>query len=162
MFSFTCQSPCMGILSPLYAWCPSSLMFSECWGHFPERQNVLGTCSWWHTPSNAKINVIYRDSFTIYVHFHCNNNLCHRLYISCLHYNEQRFLTHVSTVISGRSRKIEETFKTEGQWSGAASYCCCNGWGQPVTRTWTKPTSFFHVAEDKVCRCKYVLTLVFV
>jgi len=47
------------------------------------------------TPSNAKFNVIYRHSFTVYIHFHYNNNLCHRLYILCLDFNQQLFLTYM-------------------------------------------------------------------
>jgi len=46
-------------------------------------------------PSNAKFNVIYRDSFTVYIHFHCNNNLCHMLYISCLDFSGQLFLNYM-------------------------------------------------------------------
>jgi len=45
-------------------------------------------------PSNVKFNLTYRDSFTIYIHSLCNN-LCHRLYISCLDCNDQHFVTHM-------------------------------------------------------------------
>lgn len=72
-------------------------------------------------PSNVKFNVTYRNSFTVHVHFLCNNNLCHRLYISCLDCNEQHFLTHTRFYCNcSKKSTAVETVATEGRGTGTA------------------------------------------